>query len=238
MPLTPEQEWILVASGLVAHADDVIEVGEWDQVLRLVDGQLDDSETDGWLDILSDRGKLEGRFKDLAPPPPIMAETVLEKSWEMALADGSVSEVEIQVHDRIAERLGVGLDQAQTWREDWNTRAARRAELVVAYAAIMANLDGQLDAGEAAEFDTLLERMPIPVARRLELAAQLHQPPDLDDLVGQLVGLEADSRRAVLHEIAPMVHASRRGERERKAFLELAGRVGVDESEAQHMLAR
>lgn len=238
MPLTPEQEWILVASGLVAHADDVIEVGEWDQVLRLVDGKLDDADTEAWLDILADRGQLEQRFKGLDPVPGAMAKGVLERAWDMALADGAASEVEIEVHDRVAERLGVDLAEAETWRAAWNDRAAQRAELVVAYAAIMANLDGQLDAGEAAEFDTLLERMPVPVARRVELAASLHQPPELDELVGRLAALETESRRAVLAEIAPMVHASRRGEREKTAFMELAKGVGLTAAEAEHMLSR
>jgi hypothetical protein len=32
--LTPEQEWTLVACGLIAHADDELEFGEWDQILR------------------------------------------------------------------------------------------------------------------------------------------------------------------------------------------------------------
>jgi len=35
MPLSPEQEWTLAACGLVAHADGILEAGEWDRVLAV-----------------------------------------------------------------------------------------------------------------------------------------------------------------------------------------------------------
>ena len=57
--LTPEQEWTLVACGLIAHADDELEFGEWDQILRLIDAAVDDEEMQPWLDLLGDRPALE-----------------------------------------------------------------------------------------------------------------------------------------------------------------------------------
>ena len=47
--LTPEQEWTLVACGMIAHADDMLEFGEWDQILRLVDASVDDEQMQPWL---------------------------------------------------------------------------------------------------------------------------------------------------------------------------------------------
>ena len=236
--LTPEQEWTLVACGLIAHADDMLEVGEWDQILRLVDARVDDEQMEPWLDLLGDRPALEKRFAELPPPLPHVAEELLELAWRMALADGSGSEVEAHVHDRIAEKVGIDPEQAQRLRERWTAEAGVRAELVVSFAAALANLDGQLDNTEAAQFDSLLERMPVPVARRLELSMLLHMPPKLDALGGRLAGLEPDVRESVLYEIAPLVQASHQGTRERAVFFELAKLAAVTEERAQQLLDR
>lgn len=235
--LTPEQEWILVACGMIAHADDMLEFGEWDQILRLINANLDDEQQlQPWLDLLGDRPTLEKRFAELSPPLPFFAEELLEHAWRMALADGSGSEVEAAVHDRIAEKIGVDLDQAQAWRDRWTAQAAARAELVVGFAAALANLDGRMDSAEASQFDSLLERMPVPVARRLELQMLLYMPPKLDELGRRLAGLEQDARESVLYEIAPLVLASERGERERQVFFELAELAAVPRDRAASLL--
>jgi hypothetical protein len=236
--LTPEQEWILVACGMIAHADDMLEFGEWDQILRLIDANVGDEQLQPWLDMLGDRPTLERRFAELEPPLPFFAEELLEHAWRMALADGSGSEVEAAVHDRIAEKIGIDLEQAQTWRDRWTAQAAARAELVVGFAAALANLDGRMDSAEASQFDSLLERMPVPVARRLELQMLLYVPPKLDDLGRRLAGLEPDARESVLYEIAPLVLASERGERERQVFFELAELAAVPRDRAASLLAR
>ena len=234
--LTPEQEWTLVACGLIAHADDMLEFGEWDQILRLVDANVDEEDMQPWLDMLGDRPALERRFTQLDPPLPHVAEELLDKSWRMALADGSGSEVEAAVHDRIAEKFGVDAQQAQQWRERWTREAAARAELVVAFAAALANLDGRMDSAEAAQFDSLLERMPVSVARRLELSSLLYAPPKIDELGERLAQLGADARESVLYEIAPLVKASLRGDREREVFLELARLAAVPVHRATELL--
>jgi hypothetical protein len=236
--LTPEQEWILVACGMIAHADDMLEFGEWDQILRLIDANVDDEQLQPWLDLLGDRPTLERRFAELAPPLPFFAEELLEHAWRMALADGSGSEVEAAVHDRIAEKIGIDLEQAQAWRDRWTAQAAARAELVVGFAAALANLDGRMDSAEASQFDSLLERMPVPVARRLELQMMLYMPPKLDDLGRRLAALEPDARESVLYEIAPLVLASERGERERQVFFELAELAAVPRDRAASLLAQ
>lgn len=236
--LTPEQEWTLVACGLIAHADDELEFGEWDQILRLIDATVDDDQIQPWLDMLGDRPALERRFVELPPPLPIVCEQLLEQAWRMALADGSGSEVEAAVHDRIAEKFGVSAEQAQEWRTRWTAEAAARAELVVAFAAALANLDGRMDSAEAVQFDSLLERMPVSVARRLELSALLYMPPKLADLGARLAALEVEAREAVLYEIAPLVQASHSGERERAVFFELASLAAVPDDRARELLDR
>ena len=234
--LTPEQEWTLVACGMIAHADDMLEFGEWDQILRLIDANVDDSQMQPWLDMLGDRPALERRFAELPPPLPFVCEQLLEQAWRMALADGSGSEVEAAVHDRIAEKFGVSAEQAQEWRDRWTKQAAVRAELVIAFAAALANLDGRMDSAEAVQFDSLLERMPIPVSRRLELSGLLYEPPKLAELGARLAALEIDAREAVLYEIAPLVQASHSGDRERAVFFELASLAAVPDDRAQQLL--
>ena len=236
--LSPEQEWTLVACGLIAHADDMLEFGEWDQILRLIDASIDDEQLQPWLDMLGDRRALEQRFAALDPPLPHFAEPLLEQAWRLALADGSASEVEAAVHDRVAEKVGVTADRAQQLRERWNAEAAARAELVVGFAAALANLDGRMDHAEAAQFDSLLERMPISVASRVELASLLYAPPDVSELAGRLRELPADAREHVLYELAPLVQASHRGERERAAFMKLAELAAIGPERAEQLLSR
>lgn len=237
MPLSPEQEWTLIGCGLVAHADDILEVGEWDRLLRLVEGCLDEDEQEEWLALLTDRGALEKRFDDLAPPDAGFHEELLRQCWGMALADGHGSEVESAVHDRIADKLGVAPDRADELRTAWTQKAFKRAELVVAFAAAMANLDGRMDNEEAVQFDALIERLPLPVNRRLDLSAMLYQPPSMDTLAEQLALAEPTEREAVLEDIVPVIRASSRGERERDAFLDLADRAGVARERALALLA-
>ncbi len=234
--LTPEQEWTLVACGLIAHADDMLEFGEWEQILRLIDATVDDAGLQPWLDMLGDRRELERRFAELAPPLPFFAEQLLEQAWQMALADGSGSEVEAEVHDRIADKLGVATERAAELRRVWTGKAGERAELVIGFAAALANVDGRMDSAEAAQFDSLLERMPVPVARRVELAALLYMPPNLADLGRRLAVLEEDARVAVLQEIAVLVEASSDGSRERRVFLELAELAAISRDRAERML--
>jgi hypothetical protein len=229
---------MLVACGMIAHADDMLEFGEWDQILRLVDASVDDEQMQPWLDLLGDRPLLERRFAELSPPLPYFCEQLLEQAWRMALADGSGSEVEAAVHDRIAEKVGVTPEQAQIWREGWTAQAAMRAELVVAFAAALANLDGQLASAEAAQFDSLLDRMPVSVARRVELSMLLYSPPQLEELGGRLARLDPDAREAVLYEVAPLVQASDRGDRERAVFYELAELAAVPADRARELLER
>jgi uncharacterized tellurite resistance protein B-like protein len=237
MALTPEQEWTLVACGMIAHADDVLEIGEWDEIVRLINARITDEEQQHWLGVLTDRAQLETLFAEMAPPPPIFSETLMRQAWHMALADGHGSDIEAAVHDRIADRIGISADQASEWRQVWNERAAARAELVVAFAAAVANIDGRMDSAEAAQFDTLLERQPVPVSRRLQLAELLYSPPQLDAIAARIGEFDLEEREAVLYDIAPIVNASHRGEQEREAFYKLADAAAIPRDKADSLLS-
>ena len=231
-----EQEWTVVACGLIAHADQCWEVGEWDRMLAILEDDVDEDREAEWSALAADQSALEARFRDLDPPPATFAPELLRRCWRMALADGDGSDLEAAVHERIAQRLGVGFEQAQAIRDEVGALANQRAVLVLHLAALLANLDGRLDVAEAAAFDTLLEHAPLPVSKRLDLAALLHAPPQLEDVVAGLVQLPLDERTETLRQLVPMILASARGDRERIAFLELADRITVGRDRAVELL--
>jgi uncharacterized tellurite resistance protein B-like protein len=221
---------------LIAHADDILEFGEWDEILRIVGAKLSDEESSKWLDILGDREALEKRFAEMSPPLPTFHEELLHQCWRMALADGAGSEIEGEVHDRIAETIGFDRDRAESLRTAWTEAAATRAELVVSFAAAMANIDGRMDSAEAVQFDSLLDRSPVPVSRRLELAEMLYQPPKINDVAARMMALSAAEREAVLYELVPLVQASARGEREREVYFDLAEKAAISRERAEKLL--
>lgn len=238
MPLSPEQEWTLAACGLVAHADGIVEAGEWDRVLWMLDERIGAADANAWVDLLADRARLRAHLDSLPPPMPFFAEGILEKAWRMALADGEGSEQEAAVHDALAARMGIPAEEAARLRRAWLVQAHRRSKIVVGFAAILANLDGRLDASEAAELDALVERLPIPAPHRPALRALRDNPPTLSWVVGELMGMDAEERGIALLALVPLLHAHAEGSRERALFLEVAAQVAISPTEAQRMLDR
>lgn len=238
MPLSPEQEWTLVACGLVAHADGIVEVGEWDQVLFMLDERVEGDEGSQWVDILSDKDELETRFAALQPPAPLFSEDILARSWRMALADGKGSDDEAAVHDTIADKLGVSREQTATWREQWLEQAQRRSEIVAGFAVIVATQDDRMDQMEAAEYEALLERLPLAEGRLEAMQALLDAPPALDALVGQLLALPSEERGIAMLSLVPLVHAGSAGQGERDLFVDIAERLAIDRADAEAMLER
>ncbi len=238
MPLSPEQEWTLVACGLIAHADGILEIGEWDQVLWMVEERLPEADVAKWLEVLADRERLRAEFARMVPPPPFFAETILERAWRMGLADGKGSDEEAAVHDEIATKLGADLAEVAKWRELWRVRAEKRSELVAGFAAVLANADAVADSGERATYDDLIASLPLAPGRAEEMASLIDSPPSVDELAARVAGLDAEERRITLLSLVPVVRASFRGDAEREAFLSLATRVAVARADAERMLDR
>jgi len=236
MALSPEQEWTLVGCGLVAHADGIVEIGEWEQVLFMLDERLEDDDVDPWLALLSDREALQQHLATLAPPPTVLAESILEKSWRMALADGEGGDAEASVHDDLATRLGFDLPALRPLRAEWTRRSARRAELMAGFAAILALADGEVDGEERLRLSELLQRLPLSPERRLALEDQVDAPPTVTEVAGGLTALSQDDRRIALLGLAPLV--PRRGAAERALFLELATAIAIAPADAERMLER
>lgn len=209
MPLSPEQEWTLVACGLIAHADGVLEVGEWDEVLWLLDERVGADEVGAWVDLLSDHTALSRRFEELAPPAPFLTEGILEKAWRMALADGSGTDTEREIHDEIATKLGADPAEVKAWRETWDGRAQRRAAIVAGFAALLAGSDGVTEPMERAEYEDLLGRLPVTDERRAALRDLLDAPPDKETLIGETLALAPEDRGIALAALVPIVKIGR-----------------------------
>lgn len=237
MTLTPEQEWIIVACGLVAHADGELKDGECELILALLDERLSDGEHSRWLDLLGDREALRRTFAELPPPLPLFTEATLEKAWAMALADGEASPAEIAVMEEIAGQLGVSARELTGWRRQWSEQAAELAEHIAAFAAMMIHHDGVLDPDEVDQYRALLGRLPVAPERREQLAEEnLAQSPTLDHVGARLAALPRERRFAVLRAIAPLVSASSRPELGRDFFLDLAAFAAIPREQALRLL--
>ncbi|MCY0986223.1 MULTISPECIES: TerB family tellurite resistance protein [unclassified Nannocystis] len=237
MHLTPEQEWILVACGLIAHADGEIKPGEADLILTMLDEHLDEAESRRWFKKLGDLNALHRIFDDLPPPLPAFTETTLERAWAMALADGEASAAEVAMMERIAAQLGVTPNELARWRRQWTEQAADLGEHIAAFAAVLIHLDGVLDPDEIDQYRALLGRLPLTPERRDVLAREyLSKRPELDHVGARLAALPRERRFAVLRAIGPLVSASSRADLGRDFFLELAAFAAVPREQALRLL--
>ena len=237
MPLTPEQEWIIAACGLIAHADGELSSGESDQVLAMLDERLTPQEHARWLLLLTDHAALEATFRELPPPLPAFTEPLLEKAWTMALADGHASELEVRVLEHIASDIGIDAAELAAWRRQWTELAVELAEHIAEFAAILVHHDGAIDPAEAAAFRALLTRLPLTPDRRDHLAERLlARAPDRDHVGARLAALPRERRLTVLRSLAPLVAASSRADLGRAFFLDLARTAAIPADQAQRLL--
>lgn len=237
MPLSPEQEWTLLACALVAHADGVVDDKEWQRVLWMLGERLDDDDDARWRARLGDPERLRARLAELPPPMPFFSESILEKAWRMALADGAGGPAEIAVHDDLAQRLGVPAAQVEQHRAHWLQQAQRRSVLVAGFAEIVAHLDGRLDEQEAQALDALIDRLPMTDEQRATARAGKDEPPTIEAVVHSLLDMDAEERKIALLALVPLVRVSADDGRERALFVEVAQRLAISADEAESMLA-
>ncbi len=237
MPLSPEQEWTLVACGLMAHADGILDVEEWGQVIWMLDERIDPDDAKAWTTRLADAIALRAHAKSIPIPPPFLTEDILSKAWRMALTDGRGTDREAAVHDEIATMLGEDAATAAGWRETWTQNAATRAELIAGFAAIIARADGDVTPAERASFEALLGRLPLAAGTQGAMTNLLDEPPEMMMLVGGFAALPPEERRIAMLDLVPVVKADDH-EAGPKAFIELAEAIAIDPAEAQRMLDR
>lgn len=238
MPLSPEQEWTLVACGLVAHADGVLDPAELEQVLWMLDERLDGDDSAAWVERLTSEEALRAHAQGLQRPPPLFSEDILAKAWRMALADGRGTTAEEEVHAEIATMLGEDAETVSRWRQMWSTQAEARSELIAGFAAHIAQADGQVTDAERESFVALLGRLPLAEGTTEAMKNLIDEPPEMMMLIGGFAGLAPEERRIAMLDLVPVVNADGRDEVARGAFVELAGAIAIDPGEAERMLER
>jgi uncharacterized tellurite resistance protein B-like protein len=212
MSVSPETEWLLVACGLIAHADGVLDGNEVERLMAMVDDRIPEDAYAEWLEIIGDKSALEARYANLADPPPAQHRPILEEAWAMAMVDGERNAVELVVLLRIAERFGVEPMQLEFWRAAW-TSAEQEFSNRVAELAVLS-----LGGGEAvfeddhSTFLDLMERLPTSSEERQRLGALGTSPPnpplDTDVLARALAGMPRSRRVQAFTLVAPLVRFS------------------------------
>ncbi|MEZ4450069.1 MAG: TerB family tellurite resistance protein [Nannocystaceae bacterium] len=202
MPLSPEQEWTLVACGLLALADQVLTGGEASRLLTLVDAYLGPDEQDHWMDLVSDRAALEAHFATMEPPTGDNHLGLLEHVWHVALADGEASLTEIRVFEHVGERLGIPRDQLAVFRKKWTYEAMDDAEIIAGLFNVLYTRTDPRGDDDLARYTTLLGRLPLSQSRRERLRDAAGSPPTVEHLGELYARLTERRQREVIRSIA------------------------------------
>lgn len=209
VPVSPETQWVLVACGLIAHADGSIDGNEAERLMAMVDERIPEEDYADWLAIIGNAAELERRYAELPDPPADQHRALLEEAWTMAMVDGERNTEELVVLTRIAERLGIEPLQLEFWREAWSEAerefAARTAETAL---WSLAGGDPVYESDHSPYLD-LIERLPTSNEERERLRALAATPQiDRDALVRALASLAKTKRVRVFKLAGPLVRDS------------------------------
>ncbi len=237
MALTSQQEWTLLACAWIAHADDVLEVGEWDLMVKLLEGGIPEEDEADAMAMVMDKSAVTERMKTIEVDASVHADSVLALAWRMALSDGSVADAETTAHDEIAARLGATKEAAAELRSAVLREATTEAEVLIGFAAGVVASDGRIDASELVEFDDLISGLPVDQEKRESLVSTLHEPPARAAIVAQFASLTELSQLRVMHQLGPIVAAAHRGDAEVSIAVALAVEAGMAEADARAALS-
>ena len=228
MPVAPDVEWILVACGLIAHADDVLEGKEVERLLAMVDDQIPEHDYADWLAIIGDKAKLEARYASLPEPPADQHRAVLEQAWAMTTVNGTRHTQELLVLARIAERFGVDPMQLEFWRAAWTRDEQLFATCVAELAAMVLGGGEPLYEDDLSPFLDLLERLPTSEQERERLAELPAAPPtDAAALARTLASVPRRRRLRAFELVAPLVRASVYPAPARERLIEIGASAGL-----------
>ncbi len=202
MALSLESQWTIVACGIMAHADGVLDGEECDLLLAMVEGEADADEYSTWLSTISDAARLEEMLSQLPTPPDSVHRDILETAWSVAVADGERTQAEQEALGRIATRLGVEGVQLEFWREAWTQGQSALAELVTDAACVVLAGEAPLDSDARTVILELSRAVPTTDAHREELVGATAIPKDAEDVGRRLRGIPKRRRKWVLKTLA------------------------------------
>jgi uncharacterized tellurite resistance protein B-like protein len=231
MSLTPETEWILVACGLIAHADGVLDGNEVERLMAMVDDRIPQEDYAEWLDIIGDKQRLEARYAALADPPSAQHRTILEEAWHMSMVDGDRNSSELVVLARIAERFGVEPMQLEFWRAAWTEAEQEFSNRVAELAALSLGGGQAVFEDDHSAFLDLMEQLPTSNDERQRLGAIATSPPnpplDVDALARALAGMPRGRRLQAFTMVASVVRHSVDRDNARERFEKIGRAAGL-----------
>jgi tellurite resistance protein len=238
MSVNDSTQWVIVACGLIAHADGVLEGSECDRLLSMIDDELEAGDYSDWLALIGDRDALAAKLDALSLPPEAEHREVLERAWAMAMVDGDRCEAEVAVLYELAARLGVEQVQVDFWREAWTTAergfsASAAESAVVVLGGGRALVDGDRDA-----YEDMLERLPTGTDHRAQLGRLSTGAALGVAACGQnLAALPRRRRIDLLRVVAALVQDADDRDGAHERFLRLAAAAGVSDKDARRLIA-
>lgn len=236
MALSPASKWTLVACGVVAHADGVLDGEECDRLMALIEEEASDDEYASWLATLSDPRKLGEILEGLAPPPAATHREILEQAWILSVVDGERSTSEIEALQRVADQLGVEPMQLEFWKEAWDQAQDAFAEAIARTLALVVGGDSPVPEADRRLVEEIIWRLPTSQELREELGVLAAVAQPAEQVVRALDAIPRRRRLWLFKLIAPAVASSATPDHAARRFIELATRVGIEADRAQRLL--
>jgi Tellurite resistance protein TerB len=235
MALSITTQWTLVASGLMAHADQVMSGPECERLMALVDEAADGDDYAQWMSIISEPPRLKAMLDELPLPPPDSRRKILEDAWLMAVVDGQRVAAEVAVLERIAAQFEVEPVQLEFWREAWTT--AQHAQAAAATAALGYVLGGGAPVlpEDESVVDAFVHALPTTNEHRGQLVAAGLVPQTLDDVERRLRALGRPQRRDLVRRLAGAVADARRADDARERWRALGHDLGLSDEELDRL---
>ena len=237
MALSVTSQWTLVACGVMAHADGVLDGEECDRLLAMVEDEADGEEYSEWLAALGDAKRLDALLEALPAADPQDHREILENAWTLAIVDGERTEPEAAALERIAARLGVESVQLEFWREAWTDSQTAFARSVTEALVVILGGNAPIAEEDRKLLTELVWRLPTSNEHREELAGTVGEARDEETVARELTALPKRRRQWLLRLLAPTVRASTQAEAARQRFVALAEAVGVPRDRAEALLA-
>lgn len=237
MPLSLTTQWTLVASGLMAHADQVMSGEECERLMSLVDEEVDGDAYAEWIGLMSEPERLAAMLEALPSPAPDSHRQILEEAWLMAVVDGERADVEIETLQRIAARLGVEPMQLEFWREAWSTAQHAYAETATAALSYVLGGGGPVIAEDAGVVQSFVHELPTTHEHRTQLTATGLVPHDHDAVERQLRATARPQRRDLVRRLAPAVGNAAREAEARERWRALGRGLGLTDEELDRFAA-
>ena len=228
MAVSPETEWVLVACGLITHADGTLDGNEAERLMAMVDDRIPEDDYADWLSAIANKDELEARFAALPDPPPEQHRPVLEEAWTMAMVDGERNTEELLVLTRIAERFGVDPMQLEFWREAWTRNEQDFSTSVAALAVEVLGGGSALYEDDHSPFLDLVERLPTSQEERERLGSLASVPAgDAEEIARALAAMPRSRRVAAFALVAPIASAAVEADQARARFVEIGRTAGL-----------